>query len=67
MSLEEAHLLTLRVLKQVMEEKLDQHNIQLAEVRAPVALQAVEPPGTHGHFVDRSRPKRDSGFWMTSH
>jgi len=33
MTLKEAQLLTLRVLKQVMEEKLDQHNVQLAQVR----------------------------------
>lgn len=33
MTLLEAHKLTLRVLKQVMEEKLDQHNVQLAQVR----------------------------------
>lgn len=32
MTLREAHLLTLNVLKQVMEEKLDQHNVQLAQV-----------------------------------
>lgn len=32
MTLKEAHILTLRVLKQVMEEKLDQHNVQLAQV-----------------------------------
>jgi len=32
MTLVEAQLLTLRVLKQVMEEKLDQHNVQLAQV-----------------------------------
>ncbi|KAF9505905.1 hypothetical protein BS47DRAFT_1334084 [Hydnum rufescens UP504] len=32
MTLLEAHTLTLRVLKQVMEEKLDQHNVQLAQV-----------------------------------
>jgi len=32
MSLREAQLLTLSVLKQVMEEKLDQHNVQLAQV-----------------------------------
>ena len=31
-TLKEAHILTLRVLKQVMEEKLDQHNVQLAQV-----------------------------------
>ncbi|WFD42145.1 proteasome endopeptidase complex [Malassezia psittaci] len=32
MSLHEASMLTLRVLKQVMEEKLDEHNVQLATV-----------------------------------
>ena len=32
MTLREAQLLTLTVLKQVMEEKLDQHNVQLAQV-----------------------------------
>lgn len=32
MSLNEACLLTLRVLKQVMEEKLDEHNVQLGVV-----------------------------------
>lgn len=31
-TLNEAYTLTLRVLKQVMEEKLDQHNVQLAQV-----------------------------------
>ena len=32
MTLREAQILTLRILKQVMEEKLDQHNVQLAQV-----------------------------------
>ena len=32
MTLREAQILVLRVLKQVMEEKLDQHNVQLAQV-----------------------------------
>lgn len=32
MSLRDASLLTLRVLKQVMEEKLDENNVQLATV-----------------------------------
>lgn len=32
MTLAEAQSLALRVLKQVMEEKLDQHNVQLAQV-----------------------------------
>ena len=38
MTLKEAHILTLRVLKQVMEEKLDQHNVQLAQVRSGFLL-----------------------------
>lgn len=33
MTLEEAHKLTLVILKQVMEEKLNEHNVQLAQVR----------------------------------
>ena len=32
MTLTEAQVLVLKVLKQVMEEKLDQHNVQLAQV-----------------------------------
>ncbi|KAJ3723586.1 proteasome subunit alpha type 5 [Lentinula guzmanii] len=32
MTLQEAQTLTLRILKQVMEEKLDRHNVQLAQV-----------------------------------
>lgn len=35
MSLGDAHVLALRVLKQVMEEKLDEHNVQLAQGRPP--------------------------------
>lgn len=34
MTLQEAQTLVLRVLKQVMEEKLDHHNVQLAQVRS---------------------------------
>ena len=41
MTLAEAQSLTLRVLKQVMEEKLDQHNVQLAQVRA-LSFQRIE-------------------------
>lgn len=33
MTLEEAQVLALKVLKQVMEEKLDHNNVQLAQVR----------------------------------
>jgi 20S proteasome subunit alpha 5 len=32
MTLDEAHRLTLKILKQVMEEKLNEHNVQLAQV-----------------------------------
>lgn len=32
MTLKEAHALALQVLKQVMEEKLDENNVQLAQV-----------------------------------
>lgn len=41
MTLKEAHVLTLRVLKQVMEEKLDQHNVQIAQVSVDVFLRLV--------------------------
>jgi hypothetical protein len=34
MSLSEAYVLALKVLKQVMEEKVDETNVQLAQVRA---------------------------------
>ena len=61
MTLKEAHVLTLRVLKQVMEEKLDQHNVQLAQVRiiplrppGPIFLPVLPP----GHIGERLR---DSG------
>ena len=37
MTLKEAHILTLRVLKQVMEEKLDYHNVQLAQVSISIS------------------------------
>jgi 20S proteasome subunit alpha 5 len=38
MTLLEAQILTLRVLKQVMEEKLDHHNVQLAQVNMSLIL-----------------------------
>lgn len=37
MTLLEAQVLALKVLKQVMEEKLDHNNVQLAQVRSPVS------------------------------
>lgn len=48
MTLREAQLLTLSVLKQVMEEKLDQHNVQLAQVCLL----------NHDHIVTRLTPSK---------
>ncbi|KAJ7597903.1 proteasome subunit alpha type 5 [Mycena floridula] len=42
MTLEEAKVLTLRVLKQVMEEKLDHHNVQLAQVTKTNGFQILD-------------------------
>jgi 20S proteasome subunit alpha 5 len=42
MTLREAEVLALRVLKQVMEEKLDHHNVQLAKVRVPRLLAVTD-------------------------
>lgn len=33
MSIEDAHKLALKVLKEVMEDKVDENNVQLAQVR----------------------------------
>jgi 20S proteasome subunit alpha 5 len=41
MTLREAQVLVLKVLKQVMEEKLDQHNVQLAQVRNTQQLTSI--------------------------
>jgi hypothetical protein len=38
MTLQAAKVLALKVLKQVMEEKLDHNNVQLAQVRLPLSL-----------------------------
>ena len=48
MTLKEAHILTLRVLKQVMEEKLDHHNVQLAQVSVIVLSDGLS------YMVDRA-------------
>jgi len=42
MTLLEAHILTLRVLKQVMEEKLDHHNVQLAQVTSEKGFKILD-------------------------
>ena len=41
MTLDEAHRLALKILKEVMEEKVDENNIQLAQVSTPGAMVAV--------------------------
>jgi len=41
MTLKEAQVLALRILKQVMEEKLDQHNVQLAQVTREKGFQII--------------------------
>jgi hypothetical protein len=43
MTLAEAQTLALKVLKQVMEEKLDENNVQLAQVSAPSRYPFSEP------------------------
>lgn len=48
MTLDEAHRLALKILKEVMEEKVDENNIQLAQVRAKVA-----PPRQRECHADR--------------
>ena len=66
MTLQEAQILVLRVLKQVMEEKLDHHNVQLAQVcpftflKAQVALRR-SAGDAHKWFRDpeRSETKRN--------
>lgn len=53
MTLEEAHKLTLVILKQVMEEKLNEHNVQLAQVRlhSPSSLSLRAFPQRKPHCV----------------
>lgn len=47
MTLKDAQILTLSILKQVMEEKLDKNNVQLAQVKSyPEAVLLI----THSHI-----------------
>jgi proteasome subunit alpha type len=55
MSLHDASLLTLRVLKQVMEEKLDENNIQLAQV-TPATSKDGRPTGVF-QLLDKAQLK----------
>lgn len=48
MSLQEAHLLVLQVLRHVMEEKLNEHNIQLAQVSHLLSFAFIAPLLTQG-------------------
>ena len=65
MTLKEAQTLTLRVLKQVMEEKLDHHNVQLAQVRRATCRACLTLTVSSGLADDwfrdfgRSKAKRD--------
>ncbi|CAO1619625.1 unnamed protein product [Parajaminaea phylloscopi] len=61
MSLREAQILTLRVLKQVMEETLDEKNVQLAVVTPRVA-QVGEDGKKIGSGGTGSRPRMSGGF-----
>lgn len=49
MTLAEAQSLALKVLKQVMEEKLDENNVQLAQVRF-LSIQACRGDGRNRSF-----------------
>ena len=63
MTLREAHILALKVLKQVMEEKLDENNVQLAQVSVAPAFQpnmARKPP--LGSSSSASQVTKDKGF-----
>ena len=74
MTLQEARILTLRVLKQVMEEKLDHHNVQLAQVRLPPIhrCQRTSVDNALGHAregvrdPERGAAKRDHRHYVDS-
>ena len=65
MTLQEAQILVLRVLKQVMEEKLDHHNVQLAQVRHanyilyPLLILSLGSADDGLRDPERSKAKRD--------
>lgn len=60
MTLKEAHSLALKVLKQVMEEKVDENNVQLAQVSH---TRSHLRGGILAHDLDcRSRQRRVSRF-----
>jgi hypothetical protein len=60
MTLKEAQVLTLRVLKQVMEEKLDQHNVQLAQVYLSKISHCHRTTLTVPQLGDKRQGVRDS-------
>ncbi len=53
MTLTEAYQLALKVLKQVMEEKVDESNVQLAQVRV---MRGRMQPATDGNIVNQVIP-----------
>jgi 20S proteasome subunit alpha 5 len=59
MTLLEAHKLALKVLKQVMEEKLDENNVQLAQVRPTGPTWLIS--GDKGRRVPDSRRRQVEG------
>lgn len=61
MTLREAEVLALRLLKQVMEEKLDEKNVQLAVV-TPRVPEVGEDGKTMGSGGTGSRPRMKGGF-----
>jgi 20S proteasome subunit alpha 5 len=56
MTLVEGHKLALKTLKQVMEEKLDENNVQLAQVRELPRFEAGK------HLADITQVTADRGF-----
>jgi len=62
LSLNDAQLLALRVLKQVMEEKLDHHNVQIAQVT--LLLPICRLVGLTGGTFYRSHLQMDMRFWI---
>lgn len=58
MSIVEAQLLTLKILKQVMEEKLNEQNVQLAQVRSIPSLFLHTTSGLFSARTDTSLTHR---------
>ena len=65
MTLVEAHTLALKVLKQVMEEKVDENNVQLAQVGlwTPICTsrRSLAPGHTGGRLCNPRRRRAETG------